>query len=244
MWYNVWMWIQIACTSLCLFPCVYVVFMLSHMPVWVCGPLGSLGSTLFCRLRPLWETLQVRTGRDEDGGGATEVFLGSFPAISRDLGFLPVQSQIQILFLSDGPGQSWQLGLQAPVHPTCNSFLPPQASHLEKKESDGRRGVQRKIVIFSSQRWTEVTLQLERKPNTASSSLSENTERRGQRERGGNQSGSMWEMEVKSGKDRDQHPEHPSVPLLTQTTLQSPILGSRLGEMGLITSEYKPCKVS
>ena len=30
---------------------------------------------------------QDGTGQDEDGGGAAEVFLGSFPAISRDLGF-------------------------------------------------------------------------------------------------------------------------------------------------------------
>ncbi|XP_062270902.1 28S ribosomal protein S9, mitochondrial [Scomber scombrus] len=40
-----------------------------------------LGSALFRRLRPLWETLR---------------------------------SQIQILFLSDGPGKGWQLRLQAP----------------------------------------------------------------------------------------------------------------------------------
>lgn len=30
---------------------------------------------------------------------------------------------------------------------------------------------------------------------------------------GGTQSGSMWEMEVKSGKDKDWHPWHPSIPL-------------------------------
>lgn len=80
------------------------------------------------------------------------------------------------------PRQRWQSRPQAPFHPACNSFLPPRASHL-KKESDGRRG--REIVIFSSPRWTEVTLQLERKPNTASSSPSESTERRGQRGTGG-----------------------------------------------------------
>lgn len=48
------------------------------------------------------------------------------------------------------------------------SFLPK--SLTLKKVLDGKKG--RKIVIFSSQQWTEVTLQLERKPNTASSSLS------------------------------------------------------------------------
>lgn len=67
------------------------------------------------------------------------------------------------------------------------SFLPYSLS--PEKRVGWKKG--RKIVIFSSPGWTEVTLQLERKPNTAFSSLSERTERRGQGEKGGNQSGSM-----------------------------------------------------
>lgn len=47
-----------------------------------------------------------RTGRDQDGGQAAEVFLVSFTAVSRDLRFLPVHCQIQILFLPDGPGRA------------------------------------------------------------------------------------------------------------------------------------------
>lgn len=145
-----------------------------------------------------------------------EVFLGSFPAISRDLGFLP--HPVSHPDPLPPPTNRAGLRLQAPFHPACNSFLPPSSLSPEKKNKKKRVRWKtgREIVIFSSQRWTEVTLQLERKLNTASSSLSERTERRGQREKGGNQSGSMWGMEVKSGKDRDRHPEHRSLllPLL------------------------------
>ena len=46
------------------------------------------------------------TGWDQDGGQAAEVFLGSFLAASRDLRFLLVQCQIQILSFPDGPGRA------------------------------------------------------------------------------------------------------------------------------------------
>lgn len=55
-----------------------------------------------------------------------------------------------------------QSGPRAPFHPSSNSFLPPSP---EKRVGRGKSS-------FSSKRWAEVTLQLERKPNPASSSLS------------------------------------------------------------------------
>lgn len=106
------------------------------------GSVGSLGTPTALgagshshRLKPIMgNTLGQDRAKmaEEGGGGATEVFLGSFPAVSRGLGFLLFQSPIQVLFLPDKH-------LQAPVHPTCNSFLPLPGCHL-KKESDGRRG--------------------------------------------------------------------------------------------------------
>ncbi len=120
----------------------FCVFMLSHMLVWVCGPLGiprRLRSPLFLQTETIMGNTfgQDRTGRGWWRGG------GSFSWV--------IPSHFQRARVSPHPvwdpdplpprqtGQGWQLRLQAPFHPACNSFLPPRASHL-KKESDGRRG--------------------------------------------------------------------------------------------------------
>lgn len=170
-----------------------------------------------------------------------EVFLGSFPAISRDLGFLP--HPVSHPDPLPPPTNRAGLRLQAPFHPACNSFLPPSSLSPEKKNKKKRVRWKtgREIVIFSSQRWTEVTLQLERKLNTASSSLSERTERRGQRKRGVTKvvpcEGWKWSL-GKTGIDTLNTAPSYSPCFPSQTTLQSPIvdkMGPIIGvESGLL----------
>lgn len=200
---------------LCLFPGGLSVYSYFHTclseSVGLQGP-RRLGSALFCRLRPLWETLLDRTGRDDDGGGAAEVFLGSFPVVSRDLGFLPIQFRIQILFLPDRPGKAGSCVCRPPFTPrVIVSFLPEPLTWKKSRMEDGEENSHLFIPEMdwsnpSAGEETQYCLQLavweDRKERATG--------------KGGNQSGSMWEMEVKSGKDRDRHPEHPSpsVPLL------------------------------
>lgn len=65
--------------------------------------------------------------------GAAESFLGSIPAVSKDLGFLPVPCRIQILFLPGMLGRA-AVGSSGPLFtpPVIVSFLP----HLKKESAE------------------------------------------------------------------------------------------------------------
>lgn len=101
--------------------------------------------------RPPCVPHNVASSFQTDGARTAEVFLGSFPDVSRDLGFLSVPCQIQIQ-----AGQGQELGLQAPLFTphVIVSFL-SETSHLKTESS------------FSSQRWTGVTFSWRGNPTLA-----------------------------------------------------------------------------
>lgn len=67
-----------------------------------------------------------------------DVFLGSFPAISRDLGFLSIQFEIQIHFLPDRLGRAGSWISRPPFTPhVIVSFLPKPLTWKKSRMEDG-----------------------------------------------------------------------------------------------------------